>query len=77
MSTEVYLVFAPFLVFAVFALLARLLLKMARKRKGLAFAFGALVHMFLPDPNVERTIKMVVEEKQEKKNKAPSGDKKV
>ena len=33
----------------------------AKKRKGLAVAFGILVQMVLPDPQVENTIKIVVQ----------------
>ncbi|MFT4927371.1 MAG: hypothetical protein ACI8WB_003478 [Phenylobacterium sp.] len=48
----------------------------AKKRKSAAVALGVLVHLFLPDPNIERTIKAVVEVKQNvKKKQDESGNK--
>ena len=44
-----------------------LMYKWAKKQKGAAMAFGMFVQMFLPDPNVEQTIEMVVESKKEAK----------
>lgn len=60
---ELILVLLPWLVFSVFALLAKKLINFAKKRKGLAVAFGILVQMVLPDPQVENTIKIVVQAK--------------
>ena len=54
-----YLMLAPWLLFVVLAITACWLLKLAKKRKGIAFAFGVFVQMFSPDPMVEQTIKMV------------------
>lgn len=54
-----FLMLAPWLVFIVLVIVACWLLKFARKRKGIAIAFGIFVQMFSPDPMVEQTIKMV------------------
>ncbi len=51
--------------FIVLALVAILLLKFAKKRRGVAIAFGILVQMFSPDPLVERTIETVIVEKRQ------------
>jgi len=54
-----------------------LLIKFARKRKGIAIAFGIFVQMFAPDPLVEQTIKMVQVDKRvvtQKKKQNQSGD---
>lgn len=59
MDNLFYLMLAPWLFFAVLALIGCWLLKLAKKRKGIAFAFGVFVQMFTPDPMVEQTIKMV------------------
>lgn len=59
MENFFYLLLAPWLFFAVLAIIACWLLKLARKRKGIAIAFGVFVQMFTPDPMVEQTIKMV------------------
>ena len=47
-----------------------LMYRWARKQKGAAMAFGMLVQMFLPDPKVQQTIEIVMESKQEQKNKS-------
>ena len=44
------------------------LIKAAKKQKALAFALGSLVQMVVPDPYVERTIKIVVEQKKIKRD---------
>ncbi len=68
MQNALYIALAPWLVFIVFALIAKLLISFAKKRRGVAFAFGILVQMFSPDPFVERTIEtVIVEKRQEKK----------
>jgi len=59
MENLLFLMLAPWLVFIVLAIIACWLIKLARKRKGIAFAFGVFVQMFSPDPMVEQTIKMV------------------
>lgn len=43
------------------------LIDWAKKRKTSAVIFGAAVQMFLPDPCVDKTIKIVQEQKQEVK----------
>lgn len=68
MENAFYIVLAPWLVFIVLALIAKLLISFAKRRRGVAFAFGILVQMFSPDPFVERTIEtVIVEKRQEKK----------
>jgi hypothetical protein len=61
------LVFAPWLVFVILAIFASLLLKFAKKRRGIAIAFGVFLQLFLPDPMVEKTIETVIVEKRQKK----------
>jgi len=73
-----YLMLAPWLFFVVLALIASWLLKLAKKRKGIAFAFGVFVQMFIPDPMVEQTIKMVqVDQRVVKRKEVQGCDKKV
>jgi hypothetical protein len=77
MDNFFYLILAPWLFFSVFAIIACCLVKFARKRKGIAVAFGIFVQMFAPDPLVEQTIKMVQVDKRvvtEKKKQNLSGD---
>lgn len=59
----------PWMIFIGFIGFAWKMVSWARKRKSGAYAFGALVQMVLPDPYVERTIKLVQEEKQYKKQR--------
>jgi uncharacterized membrane protein len=58
-----YLALAPWFFFACLSVLAIILMKFAKKRRGIAIAFAVFVQMFLPDPFVEKTIVMVVSEK--------------
>jgi len=68
MENAFYIVLAPWLVFVVFAFIAKLLIAFAKKRRGVAIAFGIFLQMFSPDPFVERTIETVmVAKRQEKK----------
>ena len=69
MENLFYLMLAPWLVFVVLAVIACWLLQLAKKRKGIAFAFGVFVQMFSPDPMVEQTIKMVQVDKRVIKQK--------
>lgn len=47
----------------------------AKNRKNSAVALAVLVQMFLPDPNVEKTIEIVAEAKQEvKKQQDENGE---
>ena len=69
MENLFYLMLAPWLLFVVLAITACWLLKLAKKRKGIAFAFGVFVQMFSPDPMVEQTIKMVQVDKRVIKQK--------
>ncbi|GHF97799.1 hypothetical protein [Thalassotalea marina] len=75
MLLEILLVFAPFVVFVLCAIVGRLLYRVAKKRKALAFVFGVAVQMFLPDPQVEKTIKMIVSEKKLQKSVENEEDK--
>jgi hypothetical protein len=68
MEKFLFIVFAPWLTFVVLAIIACCLFKLARKRRGIAFAFGLLVQMFIPDPQVEQTIKTVQVDKRIVKN---------
>ena len=78
MDNLFYLMLAPWLFFVVLALIASWLLKLAKKRKGIAFAFGVFVQMFMPDPLVEQTIKMVqVDERLVKRKETQTSGKKI
>ena len=80
MENLFYLMLAPWLFFVVFAIIACCLVKFARKRKGIAVAFGIFVQMFSPDPLVEQTIKMVQVDKRvvtQKKKQSQSDDTKT
>ncbi len=46
----------------------------ARNMKAGAIVFGALVQMFMPDPYVERTIKVVQEDKKQKISESEDQD---
>ncbi len=59
MENFFFLVLAPWLAFIMLAIIACWLLNLAKKRRGIAIAFGIFVQMFSPDPMVEQTIKMV------------------
>lgn len=72
---ELILAFAPFMVFVLCAVVGRSLYRVAKKRKVLAFVFGVAVQMFLPDPQVEKTIKMIVSEKKQQKSVENEGEK--
>jgi hypothetical protein len=77
LTYDLYLALAPWLVFAVLSILAIILMKFARKRRGIAIAFAVFVQMFSPDPLVEKTIAMVVSEKRAiKKQQAEDGGEK-
>ncbi len=62
-SYNFYLALAPWFVFAGLSVIAVILMKFAKKRRGIAIAFAVLVQMFSPDPFVEKAIAMVVSEK--------------
>jgi len=42
----------------------RVLYRLAKKQKGIAFAAGLLFQMFLPDPKVQHTIEFIKEKKE-------------
>jgi len=73
MENLLFIMLTPWLVFVVLAVIACWLLKLARKRKGIALAFGVFVQMFTPDPMVEQTIKMVQVDKRVVKQKEVQG----
>lgn len=58
-----YLALAPWFVFACLSFFAIILMKFAKKCRGIAIAFAVFVQIFSPDPFVEKTITMVVSEK--------------
>ena len=69
-----YLALAPWFVFAGCSFFAVILMKFAKKRRGIAIAFAVFVQMFSPDTLVEKTIAMVVSEKRAiKKQQAEDG----
>ena len=73
LSYNFYLALAPWFVFAGLSVLAIVLMKLAKKRRGIAIAFAVLVQMFSPDPFVEKTIAMVVSEKRAIKKQQDEG----
>ena len=73
MENAFYIVLAPWLVFVMSALIAKLLIRFAKKRRGVAIAFGVLVQMFSPDPYVEKTIETFIVEKREVKKQQEDG----
>jgi len=65
----------PWGIFLAFIFIAINLVKWAKKRRSSAYVFGAMVQMLLPDPYVERTIKLVQEDKKVvKKQKESEGE---
>ncbi|MDP7591708.1 MAG: hypothetical protein QF552_03230 [Litorilituus sp.] len=70
-----YLALAPWFVFAGLSVIAVVLMKFAKKRRGIAIAFAVLVQMFSPDPFVEKAITMVVSEKRAIKKQQEDGGK--
>ena len=76
LTYDFYLALAPWIVFAGCSFFAIILMKFAKKRRGIAIAFAVFVQMFSPDPLVEKTITMVVSEKRAiKKQQAEDGGK--
>lgn len=74
MKNMLFILLTPWLVFVVLAIIACWLVKLAKKRKGIALAFGVFVQMFTPDPMVEQTIKMVQVDKRIVKQKKAQTD---
>lgn len=65
----------PWGIFLAFIFMAINLVKWAKRRCSSAYVFGAVVQMLLPDPYVERTIKLVQEDKKVvKKQKESEGE---
>jgi len=52
-----------------------ILWRWAKQKKASAFLFGAVFQMFLPDPQIEKTINFVQEAKQEHKEEQDQDDK--
>jgi len=76
LTYDFYLALAPWFVFAGCSFFAVILMKFAKKRRGIAIAFAVFVQMFSPDPLVEKTIATVVSEKRAiKKQQAEDGGK--
>ena len=72
---ELGFVLLPWLVLLGIFMFFTKMVSWARKRKTSAIAVGVLAQMFLPDPNVEKTIEIIVEQKQEvKKQQDENGD---
>lgn len=61
--SSVFLALLPWFVFIIFVCIAHLLIRFAKKRRGIAMVFGVLVQMMLPDPQVEKTIETMVVKK--------------
>ena len=57
--------------------LFRILCRLAKKRKGVAFAAGLLFQMFLPDPKVQHTIEFIVEKKEKSGEAQPDKKPKI
>ncbi|MEW6991346.1 hypothetical protein AADZ91_11720 [Colwelliaceae bacterium 6441] len=74
-NTELFIAILPWVIFIVLALLAKFLINTAKKRKGLAVALGMMAQMFLPDPQVEKTIEIIAMEKGSKKEKGGQREK--
>jgi hypothetical protein len=70
MEHLLFIVLAPWLTFVVLAIIACWLVKLARKRKNLAFAFGVLLQIFMPVPQTEQTVKAVQVDKRVVKRSA-------
>ena len=70
MEDFLYLALAPWLVFVIFGICANILIKFAKKRRGVAVVFAVFLQMFLPDPTIENTIKMVQVDKRIVKSEA-------
>jgi hypothetical protein len=64
---EVYHLYLPWLILLVIFWVFSRLVYWAKNRKAVAFVFGVMMQMFLPDPNVEQTIHMVQEVKKSAK----------
>lgn len=64
---ELGILLLPWAVFLGLAIVFAKLVTWAKKRKSGAIALGVVIQMFLPDPQVQKTISHVVEAKQEVK----------
>jgi hypothetical protein len=60
---DLVILIPPLVVVIAALFLAKVLIKSARKRKGLALAFGMMTQMMLPDPQVEKTIETIISAK--------------
>jgi hypothetical protein len=57
---EMLIVLSPCLILIVLAVFAKVLINSAKRRKGIAVAFGVMAQMLLPDPQVEKTIETII-----------------
>jgi len=73
---ELLIVLLPWLIFILFAFLASILIKLAKKRRGVAVAFGVMAQMLLPDPQVEKTIETMIVTERRDIRKEEESDKK-
>jgi hypothetical protein len=71
---ERFYLFIPWL--ALVILVFSKLFSWAKNKKTSAIVFGALIQMFMPDPYVERTIKVVQQDKKQQEKRDDVGDKK-
>lgn len=71
----IYVELKPWIIFLIFIWLCFNLVTLARKRKGVALAFGIFAQMFLPDPKAQQTIEAAVQRKEEvKKQQDENGE---
>lgn len=59
--SSIFIMLSPWLIFILLALVAKFLIKSAKRRCRTAVAFAAFSQMLLPDPQIEKTIEMIVE----------------
>jgi hypothetical protein len=71
---EIGYLLLPWLILVISVLVFFKLFGWARKKKTSAVVFGVLVQMFMPDPYVERTIKVVQEDKKQKISESEDQD---
>lgn len=71
---EIGYLLLPWLILVVSVLVFFKLIGWAKKKKTSAVVFGALVQMFMPDPYVDRTIKVVQEDKKQKISESEDQD---
>jgi uncharacterized membrane protein YadS len=65
---SVFLIVLPYLIVVMYVGAFFILYKWARKRKAAAIGLGMMMHLFMPVPNVEKSIVQIVEKKQIKQD---------